>query len=87
MTIRKISGGYEIKLPLVPDDVLVLTCQTRRQAVKLDKIGRLNEKIVTDLECTLEELNEALIALTNTGMTSSTLQDRIQAKVESLRPR
>lgn len=85
MTIRKIVGGYEIKLPLVPCDLLVVTCQSRRHALQLDKIGRLHEKVVNNQPCTLGELDEALIALNATGVIASILHDRLQAKVESLR--
>jgi hypothetical protein len=88
MTIRKLKGRFEVKMPLVPNQLLVLTCDSLKHAKELDKIGRIHEKVVNKESCDLGELEAALVALEATGTTAaSPLHDRLVAKAMILRAR
>lgn len=46
MTIRRIRHGYEVKIPLLPEHLLVLNCDSLKEASRLDKVGRPYERTV-----------------------------------------
>lgn len=85
MTIRKLNGRYEVKLPVVPDGLLVLDCDSLAHAIQLDKIGRFYERVVNKEACNLKETTAALRALKSAGLERSALFERIAAVAARLR--
>lgn len=85
MTIRKLDGRHEVKLPLAPDGLLVVTCDSLELAQRVDKIGRFYERLVNDEACGLEETTAALEALQSAGLERSALFERIAAAEAQLR--
>ena len=55
------------------------------QAQQLDKIGRLNERVVDDEACGLDEANAAFRSLAAVGMEESALFERVATIAAQLR--
>lgn len=85
MTIRRIRHGYEVKIPLVPEHLLVLICDSLKEASQLDKVGRLYERIANREACQLAELETALRALKAAGVNTSEPYGRLAACAAELR--
>ena len=85
MTIRRIRHGLEVKIPLVPEHLLVLNCDSLKEASRLDKIGRVCERIANREACQLADLETALRALAATGIKKSTPYARLAACAVEMR--
>ena len=87
MTIRRLRCGYEVKIPVVPDRLLVLDCDSLKVARRLDKIGRLYERVVAHEVCQLVELEEAMRSLEVAGVKETMIYQRLAACATDQRPR
>jgi hypothetical protein len=85
MTIRMLHGRYEVKLPLAPDGLLVVSCDSLELAQRVDRIGPFYERVVNEESCDLDETTAALDALRSAGLAESALFERIATVAARLR--
>ena len=86
MTVRKTPDGrFEVKIVLTTEKVVSIYCDTLEHATELDKVSRVNKKVVNGEQCDLAELESALDALGAAGVRRhAPLHKRLAAKAREL---
>ncbi len=85
MSVRKVRDKFEVKLRLTINGLDTFYCDTQAEAGALDRVSRVNQKVVDGEECELAELESALAALKTVGISSGSFVRRFEAAAGKLR--